>query len=149
MNPPDLPVFRFSSWEHWSTRSRPSTDLDGVPEAFGILGVYMLAASAAKPTAIDLTKSTHLPSEVVYVGLSCQVEQRLERSHSAVRRYREQQADTGCNNLWYCHWRSDWSRHRGIREAAPLAYASIALYERALILAYVKQYGKLPALNRR
>ena len=139
----DLPQFTFSQWERWRSRPRPSQVFD-VPAEFGIRGLYLLANSESAPIAEDYADEKYLHPQVIYIGESSHVDQRLERTHNAVRRYREANGDANCDKLWFSVWRSQWTNWD-----RALAGASLALYERALLLAYVKRHEKYPALNRR
>lgn len=142
-----VPNFGFTEWRRWSTRARPSQDFD-VPRSFGILGLYLLAVSESDLSATAGTADQYLQQHVIYIGKSTHVEQRLERTHQAVARYRTQFDDNKCKSLWFSVWHSGWSnmQHDISREA--IALASIALYERALILDFVQKNGRLPVLNR-
>ncbi len=145
----EVPPLLFTEWHRWIARSRPSQNLD-VPPEFGILGLYLLARSDAEAFPAELgTDERHLHSQVVYIGMSTHVEQRLERTHAGVRRYREHFEDSRCKNLWFSVWHSDISNWHLEKPAGVVARATIALYERALLLAYAKKHGRLPLLNKR
>ena len=123
--------------------------MDGVPEAFGVIGLYVLAASTETPNPLDFSDEDAFPPEVIYIGTSTHVEQRLERHHGAVSRYRKNSSDAQCQKLWFSYWHSEWSHDKGHQKPMPLALASVAFHERALLLAYVVQYGRYPILNLR
>lgn len=108
--------------------------------------MYLLAM-AETDLAVAGTDDRHLQGHVVYIGKSSHVEQRLERTHQAVGRYRANFNDKECKNLWFSVWHSEWSNSDYDSSRKAVALASIALYERALILAYVQKHGCLPALN--
>lgn len=143
----EVPRIIFGEWRKWRTRFRPSQDMD-VPTNFGILGLYLLAAHETEIAPDESPEERHLNERVVYIGLSAHVEQRLERTHHAVAKYREDFADTKWTNLWFTVWHSDWNNREHDTSRKTVALASIALYERALLLAYAKKHGRLPALNK-
>lgn len=146
----ECPNLIFSEWRRWSSRPRPSQSLD-VPPEFGILGLYLLAGlDETNSSPSSNNADIYLQSEVVYIGMSTHVEQRLERTHSGVAQYRKHFNDSRCNNLWFSTWHSDvtnWSLRTREKESI-IAYTTVALYERALLLEYAKKYGRLPILNK-
>lgn len=145
----EVPPLLFTEWQRWRARTRPSQDLE-VPPEFGILGLYLLAVSDAEVLPAELgAGERHLQSQVVYIGMSTHVERRLERTHAGVRQYCEHFEDSNCKNLWFSVWHSDISNWHLKKPAGVVACATIALYERALLLTYAKKHGRLPVLNKR
>lgn len=142
----EVPNIYFGGWQRWRARSRPSQDFD-VPADFGCLGLYLFATTETDLSAVENSKERHLEEHVVYIGMSTHVEQRLERTHHAIVKYREQFNDDKCNNLWFAIWHSDWTNREHNISRKTVALASIALYERALLLAYATKYGRFPACN--
>lgn len=140
----EIPYLLFDDCRKWSSRPRPSQDFD-VPLGFGILGLYVLAASAEEPPPLS---TADLPKEVVYIGMSRHVDRRLERSHNGVSLYKSTYSDAACTSLWFSVWRSEWSSGAHRFGVDPIALATVAVYERAVILAYARKHGELPALNR-
>lgn len=141
----EVPHLQFSTWKSWKSRPRPSSELD-VPSEFGILGIYLLSSwYEGPPTKPPEPKD--LPAEMVYVGMSRHIDQRLEQRHSAVVRYRVECSDIACQRLYFATWRSDWSS-RSISSMSPTARARLLLYERALIVLYAEKHGRLPRFNR-
>lgn len=134
----------FDPWRPWAHRDRPSQDYE-VPESFGIFGIYLIAEFQNPPKKLEIDTSS-LPKEVIYIGMSSHVDRRLEKSHSAVRKYRSETGDEQCRNLWYARAYSEWSN--GYAEGARIASAYIAYYERALILEYTRANQQLPKYNR-
>jgi len=134
----------FDPWKPWHMRYRPSLDFE-VPESFGIFGIYLIAAFQSTPVKKEI-EPTSLPKEVVYIGMSSHVDRRLEKSHSAVRKYRRETGDERCENLWYGRAYSSWSN--GVSGNIEMARAYIVYYERALILEYTRANEALPKYNR-
>lgn len=141
----ELPQIEFGEWQNWHSRPRPSRDLD-VPANFGIFGLYIFARFESQPDATAVSEAKYLQEEVIYIGMSSHVDQRLEKSHRAASRYRESFSDPQGKNLWFSVWSSPWTN--GDRNRV-IAQASIACYERALILGYVHQHKQFPLLNKR
>ena len=143
----EVPHLAFAKWRKWIARPRPSHDMD-VPSEFGMLGLYMLACSDTTPPGNSTSPDTaDLPEEVIYIGMSRHVDRRLESSHNAVARYKKKYADEPCSGLWFSSWSSEWSSWSS-KTCGPVERATLVFYERALILAYAKRFGRLPALNR-
>ena len=105
-----------------------------------------MAEPGSPPIATDPYKQ--LQAHVLYIGKSTQVEQRLERTHKAVAKYRVQFDDKHCEKLWFSTWHSDWTSMESDGRRKAVNLASMAYYERAVILAYVRKHGRLPVLNR-
>ena len=141
------PNFEFGAWQKWAKRDRPSQDFD-VPRDFGFYGLYLLSTGELDSSPAETDPNRHLQAHVLYIGKSTQVEQRLERSHKAVANYRERFEDKQFSRLWFSTWHSGWNsgEHDASRKAINLA--SMAFYERAAILEYVRTHGRLPILNR-
>lgn len=135
----------FDQWKWWIVRDRPSQDVD-VPADFGMFGIYVLARFVSQPTEKNFDPYG-MPKEVLYIGMSSHVDRRLERSHTAVRKYRKETGDDLCKKLWYVRAYSPWN-NRSLKQIST-ATAHVAYYERALILSYVNKYGALPKYNRR
>jgi hypothetical protein len=135
---------KFGAWRPWKDRDRPSQELD-VPQDFGLLGLYVLFASETAPSEpLDIGV---LPAEVVYIGMSSRVDQRLEKFHRAVKTYKAKFSDPTCHRLWHATWHhgtSNWERDEC---KAVIAATEVAFYERALIAMYAAQHGRLPAIN--
>src|SRR5205807_6869406 len=112
-----------------------------------LLGLYLLAAADQDPNVGD-TKKEYLKSEVVYIGMSTNVDQRLERTHKAVARYCRNYTDPGGQRLWFSLWQPGWTNRERSSARRAVRLASIALYERVLLLAFATEHGFLPVLNR-
>ena len=106
-----------------------------------------MSESGAFPAEPDTVR--HLQPQVVYIGMSTHVERRLERNHAGVARYRKHFEDPKCKNLWVSIWHSDTTNWDLGKPAGVVGCATIALYERALLLAYALKHLRLPVLNRR
>jgi hypothetical protein len=145
----EMPSPDFSGWKSWNLRYRPSEDFD-VPQDFGILGLYILAniETGAVP-ADSAAGERHLQPSVVYIGMSTHVERRLERTHKGVAAYRKQFNDVKCERLWYSTWHSPWNNSGPLTAQRAIERATIALYERFLLLEFAKKHSALPELNRR
>lgn len=143
----NIQKLQFGAWRKWRERPRPSQDRD-VPPDFGILGIYILASSETKPGAVDYPSTTNPQEEIVYIGMSGNVDRRLERTHGAVVRYKTMYSDPSCRKLWWSIWCSDWTNMSSRTPAGVLAAATLAAYERGLILAYAQAHKHLPSLNR-
>ncbi len=142
----DIPTIVFSEWQRWRARSRPSQEFD-VPADFGILGLYVLAA--ADSTLVEQpAEERYLQASVLYIGMSTHVEQRLASTHKAVSTYRTEFNDQECSKLWFASWHSDWNNRELRKPHGAVALATIALYERFLLLSYARKHGRLPHLNR-
>lgn len=139
---PNLP---FGPWHAWHNRDRPSVELDGVPSAFGCLGLYLLATSEVDDDKAAVPEK-HLHPAVIYIGMSTHVDRRLERDHSGVRAYRKEEVDRACHRLRYSVWRSEWTMYAGHGGPA-VELAALALYERALLYDFARVHGRLPRLN--
>lgn len=144
----DIPIFAFSKWWRWRSRSRTSQDLD-VPANFGLLGLYLLAMSESDLSSQASKGESHLQEQVIYIGMSTHVDQRLERTHLGVRRYRKVYGDNQCLKLSFSTWHSEATNSNLQRPAGVVACSEVALYERVLLLAYARQHGRLPVLNKR
>jgi hypothetical protein len=142
----EIPAIEFPQWKRWANRERPSLDFD-VPVGFGLLGIYMLATSE-----VDIGSSPaaakYLDEAVIYIGMSDHVERRLERSHDAVTEYKKQSGDLAAGNLRFTIWHSGASKGPYERKGPVVAAATIAVYERVLLLEYAKKFGRLPRFNR-
>ncbi|MGN6828148.1 hypothetical protein [Paucibacter sp. M5-1] len=139
-----VPHLLFSPWQHWTARDRPSQELD-VPVDFGLFGLYVLAAADVAPSqALDIAA---LPEEVVYIGMSSHVGRRLERFHSAVKRYRTACNDPQCKRLWHTTWHQGTSNWHSSQRSGIIAATQVAFYERALLAMYAARYGRLPKVN--
>jgi hypothetical protein len=114
---------------------------------FGILGLYLLAEADVKPSSGHALKAGELPEEVVYIGMSRHIDRRLEKTHHAVTRYTKSE-NAELSRLWFATWQSEWTNFGLKRKGGLVGLATLALYERALILLYAKKYGRLPKLNR-
>ncbi|KVC70607.1 hypothetical protein [Burkholderia ubonensis] len=79
----EIPAIEFPQWRRWAHRERSSRNSD-VPVSFGLLGIYMLATSDVDAESA-IGADRYLDEAVIYIGMSAHVEQRLERSHEAVR----------------------------------------------------------------
>ena len=105
-----------------------------VPVGFGLLGLYLLAMSESELSTQASKGEQHLQEETVYIGMSTHVEQRLERTHLGVVRYRKLCGDSQRKNLWFSIWHSGASNW-GLRQpSGVVACAKVAVYERALLL---------------
>lgn len=133
----------FGDWIRWSTRDRPSREVDDVPEIFGVQGVYLIGEFRSPPIQRSIEPKC-LPQEIIYIGMSKHLDRRLEKSHQAVKKYRRETGDVHCDSLWYCRAYSHWSNIS--ENKAVTAY--VLYYERALILEYVRAYGNLPKYNK-
>ena len=137
----DEPIVHFSEWKKWIYRDRLSEEFD-VPNDYGLLGVYLLAAPL--PSDQELY---HLAPEVIYIGMSSHVTKRLDKSHKAVRQYRDKFGDTRIENLYYTEWLSPWSNWDQNRNIGQAQLAFIHYIERKLIWEYAKKHHGLPRLN--
>lgn len=144
----EFPDISFDNWRRWDERPRPSHDYE-VPYEFGILGIYILAAAELKPGNSVAPNPKDLPQEVLYIGMSTHVDSRLEKHHMAVSRYKAEYSDASCQNLWFSTWLSDWTNTALSKRISPVAEATLAFYERGIILMYVRKFECLPALNRK
>lgn len=142
----EIPKLAFNGWRKWSARPRPSQNFE-VPLEFGILGLYLLAEAEGIPGDDLAPNSENLPEEVLYVGMSTHVDRRLERTHNAVTRFADSKG-ANMNNLWFAVWQSEWTNTNLKQSRGIIALATLAVYERALILAYARKFGRLPNLNR-
>lgn len=142
----EIPNLSFDKWQKWADRPRPSLDLD-TPLRFGVLGLYILAESTENLGHGPIPLSGDLPEGTLYIGMSTNVHRRLEATHRAVQRYRNQE-NAGTSNLWFTTWQSEWSNSKAKQSCGIIGKATLALYERALILSYARTYGRLPKLNR-
>ena len=135
------PEVDFSKWRKFKNRDRLSEDFD-VPDDFGLLGVYLLASPLPSDQELH-----HLAGEVIYIGMSSHVTKRLDRSHKAVRQYRDEIGDDSVENLYYSEWSSPWSNwdQKSTIGQAQLAY--IHYVERKLLWEYAKKHGGLPRFN--
>ena len=142
-----VPEISFDAWKKWRDRDRPSAELDGVPSHFGLMGLYLLATAEVDEPSDASAQLVHLHPAVIYIGMSAHVDRRLERWHGAVGAYRRDTGDRMCRHLRYALWQSGWTNSRQ-REEFPVAWATVALYERALLLSFARAHGRLPLLNR-
>jgi hypothetical protein len=118
-----------------------------MPIVFGLLGIYLLATSDVDAQA-ETAENRFLDEAVVYIGMLTHVEQRLERPHKAVSAYRLQTGDASANNLRFSIRHSGCCKWQYARKGPVVAAATIAVYERVLLLAYAEKYGRLPLFNR-
>jgi hypothetical protein len=142
----EIPAIKFPQWKRWANRERPSQDFD-VPVDFGLLGIYLLATSevdAGLPPEAD----RYLDEAVIYIGMSDHVERRLEQSHDAVKAYKKQSGDLAAGNLRFTIWHSGAAKGPYERKGPVVAAATIAVYERVLLLKYTEKFGRLPRFNR-
>jgi hypothetical protein len=142
----EVPELPFDCWRSWKKRPRPSLEID-VPVQFGILGLYVLADSSTDLSDGPALNLANLPEEVFYIGMSTNVDSRLEQAHRAVQRYLNSE-NAHIGNLWFTTWRSEWSNSNLKQSCGIIAKATLLLYERGIILAYAKQYERLPKANR-
>jgi hypothetical protein len=141
----EIPAIEFPQWRRWAHRERPSWDLD-TPVGFGQLGIYMLATSdVGDDSAIGADR--YLAEAVIYIGMSAHVEQRLERSHESVKAYKQQSGDLAADNLRFTVWHSGATKGPYERKAPVVEAATIAVYERVLLLKYAEKFGRLPRFN--
>lgn len=134
----------FDDWKPWDLRLKLSEEFD-VPEEFGIYGIYLVAEFETAPEVRKITPIS-IPEEVIYIGMSSHVDRRLEKSHSAIRKYMEESGDSNCEKLWFGRAQSSWTNSQLEGQAVATAY--MAYYERALILEYTRSYGKFPRFNK-
>jgi hypothetical protein len=136
----------FSPWNAWRHRERTADDLD-VPREYGVPGLYLLATSEICSVNHTHSSPRHLSQNVIYIGMSKQVTQRLERHHKAVGRYRIEMADNKCERLMYSQWMPYWRSNviSVANKVRDLAY--VRFLERKLIWEYVQAFGTLPRLN--
>lgn len=99
----EIPAIEFPQWKRWAHRERPSRDF--LPVGFGLLGIYVLATSDVDDDSA-IGADRYLDEAVVYIGMSANVERRLERSHAAVRAYKQQSGDLAADNLRFTVWHS-------------------------------------------
>ena len=137
----DEPKVYFSEWRKWIYRDRLSDDFD-VPDDFGILGIYLLAAPLPSQD-----EPRHLAPEVIYIGLSSHVTRRLDKSHEVVQQYRKESGDNEAVNLFYSEWLSPWSNWDQNTNIGKSQLAYIQYIERKLIWDYAKKYHELPKFN--
>ena len=142
----EIPTIAFSEWRRWYARSRPSREFD-VPADFGILGLYVLAA-ADLILVEQPAEERFLQTDVLYIGMSTHVEQRLAYTHKAVSTYRTEFNDQQCSKLWFSSRHSDWNNRDLRKPHGAVALATVALYERFLLLSYAGKHGQFPRLNR-
>jgi hypothetical protein len=141
----EIPVIEFAQWKRWAHRQRPSREFD-VPIGFGLLGIYILATSAVDVES-SIGADKYLDEAVIYIGMSAHVEQRLERSHEAVKAYKRQSGDLATNNLRFTVWHSGATKGPHERKGPVVQAATIAIYERVLLLKYAEKFGRLPRFN--
>ena len=132
----------FSGWRRWDLRERLHDPRQDVPVTFDLIGIYLLARFEG-----ELPKQTsserYLHPGVVYIGMSTAgITRRLDKFHRAVKKYRENFADSNGELLYCCNW-SPWSNG----EATIEVRTRIRLIERMLIHEYVQKFGHLPACN--
>ena len=137
----DEPKVYFSKWRKWIYRDRVSDNFD-VPDNFGILGIYLLAAPLPSQNEI-----LHLAPEVVYIGMSSHVTRRLDKSHKAVQQYQKDSGDNEAANLYYSEWLSPWSNFDENTDIGKSRLAYIQYIERKLIWDFAKKYQRLPKSN--
>jgi len=134
------PKVEFSIWKKLKNRDRLRDDFD-VPEDFGLMGVYLLASPFPSDHGLH-----HLAGEVVYIGMSGHVTKRLDQSHEAVRKYRDETGDVSVENLYFSEWISPLSKqYRNGDNKPQLAY--FHYIERKLIWEYAKKHNRLPKYN--
>ena len=133
-----VPNIVFGAWQKWAIRDRPSQDFD-VPPNFGLYGLYLLSMAEPNVPPAATDPDRHLQDHVLYIGKSTQVEQRLERTHRAVAKYRAKFDDKLYTKLWFSTWHSGSNSMENDKSRKALNLASIAFYERAVILAYVRK----------
>ncbi|MGF6575082.1 hypothetical protein ABH945_007211 [Paraburkholderia sp. GAS333] len=141
----EIPAIEFPKWKRWADRERPSQDFD-VPVGFGLLGIYMLATSDVDGES-SLEPDNYLNQAVIYIGMSEHVEQRLERSHDAVTAYKKQTGDLAASDLRFTIWHSSAAKGQYEQKGPVVSAATIAVYERVLLLKYAEKYGRLPRFN--
>lgn len=141
----DIPPIEFPGWKRWANRELPSRNFD-VPAGFGLLGIYLLATSDVDDKSATGT-DRYLDEAVIYIGMSAHIEQRLERSHKAVNAYKQQSGDLAAQDLRFTVWHSGATRGAYERKAPVVEAATIAVYERVLLLKYAEEFGRLPRFN--
>ncbi|MCR4467942.1 hypothetical protein [Burkholderia sp. SCN-KJ] len=141
----EIPAIEFPQWMRWAHRERPSRDFD-VPVGFGLLGIYMLATSEVDAGS-TAGGDRYLDEAVIYIGMSAHVEQRLEQSHEAVKAYKQQSGDLAASNLRFTIWHSGATKGPYERKVPAVEAATIAVYERVLLLKYAEKFGRLPRFN--
>ncbi|NPT37403.1 hypothetical protein [Paraburkholderia xenovorans] len=141
----EIPEIKFPQWRRWANRERPSQDFD-VPVGFGLFGIYMLATSEVD-AGLSPEADRYLDEAVIYIGMSGHVEQRLERSHDAVKAYKQQSGDLAAGNLRFTIWHSGATKGPYERKGPVVAAATIAVYERVLLLKYADKFVRLPRFN--
>ena len=134
---------RFTEWRAWIARDRLGDDFD-VPDYFGLLGVYLLAAPSP-----SREQPKHLAPEVIYIGMSGHVTRRVSKTHGMVQRYVAETGDVDGQRLFYSEWSSSWSNSELNTNIAKARLAYIQYIERKLIWEYAKQYERVPKYNRR
>ena len=138
----------FEKWISWGHRPKlRDGDIQGVPRRFGLFGLYLLA-HAEDGTSLEGAAGSdrHLLSNVVYIGMSTHIDQRLS-AHSAVRRYRQRYDDRQCSRLWLSVWHSGTTSFADTSSRS-IAHTELALLERLLLWQYAHTFKRLPALNR-
>lgn len=141
----EIPVIEFPQWSQWAHRERPSQNFD-VPVGFGLLGIYLLATSDVDTVSV-VGIDRYLDEAVIYIGMSKHVEQRLEGSHDAVKAYKQESGDLGAKHLRFTVWHSGATKGPYERKGSAVAAATIAMYERVLLLKYAETFGRLPRFN--
>lgn len=96
----------------------------------------------------SLAGDKYLDESVIYIGMSDHVERRLEQSHNAVKAYKKQSGDLATSNLRFTIWYSGASKGPYERKGPVVAAATIAVYERVLLLKYAEKFGRLPRFNK-
>lgn len=142
----EIPDFRFNQWQRYVDRPRISSDPE-VPLDFGLYGLYLIARSNVDLNETARTAPKYLQSEVIYIGMSSNVERRLELPHAAVKRHRREYVDPNDSQLWVSIWHAGDSEFSASRRQNYVANASLALYERIVILAYIREFGRPPQFN--
>ena len=137
----------FDPWRRWRLRERLSDELD-VPREFGILGLYLLATSEVCVSNHAHSDLLHINSNVIYIGMSKHVTQRLEKHHGAVHRYRQETDDTTAEYLMYSQWMSPWTTYRVADPKSSRYFAYVRYLERKLIWEYARDFDRLPRFNR-
>jgi len=136
------PEVCFSKWKKFIQREQLGGGND-VPDDFGLLGVYLLASLLPSDE-----KPHHLAPDVIYIGMSSHVTRRLDRSHHAVRQYKDDSGDNYLDKLYYSDWMSQWDNRKPNSDIGRAQLAFIYYIERKLIWEYAKKHQRLPMCNK-
>jgi len=140
----NVPEVYFSDWRKFQYRDRISEEMD-IPASYGLMGVYLLASPLPLPSDKSIY---HLAPEIIYIGMSSHVTNRLDRSHNAVIKYKNESGDANVDMLCYSEWLSPWSNMDINSNAHKVRATFIHYIERKLIWEFANQHGLLPKYNR-